>query len=97
MWKGCAQTARRYAQTAFRKCADNGVSALLKRAVSVRCVSVTAIETLRGERMCADNGGVYADNVQEMHRHRKGERLRGTVEGLIAIERLRVRGRGARG
>ena len=66
--------------------------------VSVRCISVhvTATETLRGERMCADSGRTYADIFQKINRQRKGERLRGTIEGSIAIERLRARGRGAR-
>ena len=53
----------------------------------------------RGSHLCSGAGqnGICADSVQEMHRHRKGERLRGTIEGPIAIERLRVRGRGTRG
>ena len=29
-------------------------------------VHLTA-ETLRGERMCANSGRIYGDNVQEMH------------------------------
>jgi len=74
------------------------VSAKFKSVVSVRCVSVhvTATETLRGQRMCADSGRTYADIFQKINRQRKGERLRGTIEGSIAIERLRARGRGAR-
>ena len=74
------------------------VSALCQ--CSVRCVNVhdvvTATETLRGQRMCADSGRTYADIFQKINRQRKGERLRGTIEGSIAIERLRARGRGAR-
>ena len=42
---------------------------------SVRCVSVhlTAIERLRGERMCANSGRTHGHNAQEMHKQRKRE------------------------
>ena len=92
------QTSGRYVQTTLGSAQTTELSVMFKRAVSVRCVSVhvTATETLRGERMCADSGKIYADIFQKTHRQRKGERLRGTIEGSIAIERLRARGRGAR-
>ena len=81
---------------ARRRSHSVSVSALCQ--CSVRCISVhvTATETLRGERMCADSGRTYADIFQKINRQQKGERLRGTIEGSIAIERLRARGRGAR-
>ena len=47
---------------------------------SVRCaqcaasVHVTATETPRGERMCANSGRIYGDNVQEMHTQRRRRR-----------------------
>ena len=58
------------------------VGALFKRAVSVsaQCVNVsvslhlTAIERLRGERMCANSGRTYGDNAHEMHRQWKRRR-----------------------
>ena len=96
--KGCVQTSGRYVQTTLGSAQATELSVMFKRAVSVRCVNVyvTAIETLIGERMCADSGRTYADIFQKINRQRKGERLRGTIEGSIAIERLRARGRGAR-
>jgi hypothetical protein len=30
-----------------------------------------ATETLRGERMCANSGRIYGDNVRGMHRQQK--------------------------
>ena len=51
------------------------VGALFKRAVTVlsalcQC-PLMATETLRGERMCANSGRIYGDNVRGMHRQRK--------------------------
>jgi hypothetical protein len=51
------------------------VGALFKRAVTVlsalcQC-PLMANETLRGERMCANSGRIYGDNVRGMHRQRK--------------------------
>ena len=61
-------------------CNGTEVSAKSKSAVSVRCVSVvTTAETLRRERMCANGGRIYGDNVQikecvGMHRQRQRRR-----------------------
>ena len=48
------------------------VRCLIKRAVTVlsalcQC-PLMATETLRGERMCANSGRIYGDNVRGMHR-----------------------------
>ena len=45
-------------------------------------VHLTAIERLRGERMCANSGRTYADSAQETHRQWKSE---------TAVVRARVR------
>ena len=45
-------------QTTLRKCTDPEVSSLFQRAVSVSG-RVTATETLRVERMCANNGRIW--------------------------------------
>ena len=74
--KGCVQTSGRYVQTTLGSAQTTELSVMFKRAVSVRCVSVhvTATETLRGERMCANSGMIYGDSVEDMHRQRKRRR-----------------------
>ena len=44
------------------------------RCVNAQCavsVHVTATETPRGQRMCANSGRIYGGNVQEMHSEKK--------------------------
>ena len=64
----------------------------------LRAGGLTPIERLRGERMCAYSGRIYADNIQEVRRQRKTVRKGGTAEadrlrtcglGLIEAERDR--------
>ena len=46
---------------------------------------LTPIERLRGERICADSGRIYADNIQEVRRQRaERDRLRVCGFGLTA-------------
>ena len=54
--------------------------------VRLRAGGLTPIERLRGERICADSGRVYAENIQEVRRQRtERDRLRMCGCGLTAI------------
>jgi hypothetical protein len=60
-------------QSVRRQRLGNAQTTGLSAEFQERCVSahVTASETLRGERMCANSERTYGDSVQGMHRQRK--------------------------